>query len=239
MNSLSIRTLAFILVVFTTSPASAQHRRHHQPNVLTGDSLTSGKYTLIFVSNDPSFDSLTRQNMINVFFTVYPLEVERFNKNSLTRIVFFIDTAYDGVAATGGGVARYSPAYLKTHAQDVDVVTHEVMHVVQAYHNYDPGWLTEGIADYVRYVYGVNNKNGGWKLPEYQAGQSYQNAYRVTARFLLWVEKNKYTKIVDDMDKAMREGTYTPALWTKLTGKTVDDLWSEYAQNPTLELSYK
>ena len=239
MNSLSIRTLAFILVVFTTSPASAQHRRHHQPNVLTGDSLTSGKYTLIFASNDPGFDSLTRQNMINVFFTVYPLEVERFNKNSLTRIVFFIDTAYDAVAATGGGVARYSPAYLKTHAQDVDVVTHEVMHVVQSYHNYDPGWLTEGIADYVRYVYGVNNKNGGWKLPEYQAGQSYQNAYRVTARFLLWVEKNKYKKIVDDMDKAMREGTYTPALWTKLTGKTVDDLWSEYAQNPTLELSYK
>jgi hypothetical protein len=53
------------------------------------------------------------------------------------------------------------------------------------------------------------------------------------------VEKNKYSKIVDDMDKAMREGTYTPELWTKLTGKTVDDLWSEYAQNPSLELSYK
>ena len=239
MNNLSIRTFALILFVCTAAGASAQHRRHHQPTVLTGDSLTSGKYTLIFASNDPGFDSLTRQNMINVFFTVYPLEVERFNKNSLTRIVFFIDTAYKGVAATGDGVARYSPVYLKAHAQDVDVVTHEVMHVVQAYRSYEPGWLTEGIADYVRYVYGVNNKNGGWKLPDYRTGQSYQNAYRVTARFLLWVEKNKYNKIVDDMDKAMREGTYTPELWTKLTGKSVDDLWSEYAQNPSLELSYK
>ena len=87
MSHLSIRTFAFILLVCTTAGASAQHRRHHQSTVLMGDSLTSGKYTLIFASNAPGFDSLTRQNMINVFFTVYPLEVERFNKNSLTRIV--------------------------------------------------------------------------------------------------------------------------------------------------------
>jgi hypothetical protein len=217
----------------------AQHRRHDVPNVLAGDSLTSGGYSLVFVSNDAGLDPVTRQHMINVFFTVYPQEVERFNKRSLTRVVFFVDTAYKGVAATGDGVARFNPAYLKAHPQDVDVVTHEVMHVVQAYRNYDPGWLTEGIADYVRYVYGVNNKGGGWTLPNYRAGQSYENAYRVTARFLFWVEKNKYKQIVDDMDKAMRDGTYTPELWKKLTGKTVDELWNEYAQAPTLELTYK
>jgi hypothetical protein len=217
----------------------AQHRRHDVPNVLVGDSLSSGGYSLVFVSNDAGLDPVTRQNMINVFFIVYPQEVERFNKRSLIRVVFFVDTAYKGVAATGDGVARFNPAYLKAHPQDVDVVTHEVMHVVQAYRNYNPGWLTEGIADYVRYVYGVNNKGGGWTLPNYRAGQSYENAYRVTARFLLWVEKNKYKQIVDDMDKAMRDGTYTPELWKKLTGKTVDELWNEYAQAPTLELTYK
>jgi len=242
MKTPFVRLVAlFLLVSISSGTAMAQeHRRHRKPlpNVLAGDSLVSGGYTLIFVSNYPALDTVTKQNMINAFFTVYPKEVERFNKASLTKIIFFVDTSYKGVAETGNGMARFNPQWLKNHPQDIDVVTHEVMHVVQAYKDYNPGWLTEGIADYVRYVYGVNNKGGGWTLPNYKAGQSYENAYRVTARFLLWVEKNKYNKIVDDMDNAMREGTYTPELWTKLTGRTVDALWSEYAVSPAIELTY-
>jgi hypothetical protein len=205
----------------------------------TGDSLVSGAYSLVFTSNDAQFDPATRQNMIHAFFTVYPPMVERFNKRSLKKLNFFIDTAYKAVAETGDGTSRFNPEWMKRHPQDLDVVTHEVMHVVQDYKDDGPGWITEGIADYVRYVYGVNNKAAKWLLPDYKPGQRYTDAYRVTARFLLWVEKNKYKKIVDDLDKAMREGNYTPGLWTRLTGKTVDELWDEYAKNPSLELSYR
>ena len=241
MKLLTVRSIAIILSTFISVHGIAQQHRHHHtpPNVLKGDSLVSGGYCLIFVSNDATLDSITRQNLINVFFTVYPQEVARFNNNSLKKVTFFVDTAYKGVAETGNGIARINPDWLKKYPQDVDLATHEVMHVVQSYHDFNPGWLTEGIADYVRYTYGVNNKGGGWTLPDYRPGQSYQNAYRVTARFLLWVEKNKYKKIVDDMDKAMRDGTYTPELWAKLTGRTVDELWEEYAKDPTIELTYK
>ena len=241
MKTPLVRLAAFVLLVSISIHGMAQeHRRHRRslPTVMAGDSLVSGGYTLIFVSNYAALDTVTKQNMINAFFTVYPKEVDRFNKASLTKIIFFVDTSYKGVAETGNGMARFNPKWLVDHPQDIDVVTHEVMHVVQAYKDYNPGWLTEGIADYVRYVYGVNNKGGGWTLPNYRANQSYENAYRVTARFLIWVEKNKYNRIVDDMDKAMREGTYTPELWAKLTGKTVEALWTEYAQNPALELTY-
>ncbi len=240
MKILTVQTIAIFLLTFASIRGMAQHRDHHTPSrVLTSDSLVSGGYRLIFASNDAGLDPSTRQHLIDVFFTVYPQEVARFNKNSLTKVTFFVDTAYKGVAETGNGVARFNPLWLKKYPQDVDVVTHEVMHVVQDYKNYNPGWLTEGIADYVRYVYGVNNKGGGWTLPDLKPGQSYQNAYRVTARFLLWVEKNKYNKIVDDMDKAMRDGTYSSELWKKLTGKTVDELWGEYTKDPALELTYK
>jgi len=240
MKLLTARSIAIILLTLSSGRGIAQHS-HHGPlaNVLKGDSLVSGDYSLVFVSNDASFDTTTRQNLINVFFTVYPQEVERFNKSSLKKVTFFVDTSYKGVAETGNGMARINPRWLKDHPQDVDLATHEVMHVVQDYRRYNPGWLTEGIADYARYVYGVNNKGGNWTLPDYKAGQSYKNAYRVTARFLLWIEKNKYNRIVDDMDKAMRDGTYSPALWKKLTGKTVDELWDEYAKNPAIELSYR
>jgi hypothetical protein len=203
------------------------------------DSVTRGKYTVILVSNEPSFSPITKQRLIDAFFTVYPLEAQRFNTNTLTHVVFAIDTAYKGVAATGGGVVSFNPVWLTKHPEDIDVVTHEVMHIVQDYHGRTPGWLTEGIADYARYVYGINNATGDWQLPPYNSTQSYRNAYRVTARFLVWVEKKKDAHIADELNYALRTGNYTPALWVKLTGNTVDELWSEYSKDPAVELSYK
>jgi hypothetical protein len=206
----------------------------------TKDSITRGKYMLVFINNEKDFDSVTRQRMIDAFFTVYQQEAKRFNEQTLQRVVFFIDPLYKGVAETGNGVARYNPTWLKSHPEDIDVVTHEVMHIVQDYHlGHNPGWLTEGIADYVRYVYGVNNLKSQWTLPDYKPAQSYTNAYRVTARFLLWVEKNYNKDLVDKLDHALRAGTYQPDLWVKLTGKTLDELWSDYGKNPSLELTYK
>ena len=204
------------------------------------DTISRSGYTLYVINNDPSFDAVTRERLIDAFFTVYPEEAGRFNAQTLKKVTFFIDPTYKGVAETGNGVARYNPKWLKDHPEDIDVVTHEVMHIVQDYHSgNEPGWLTEGIADYVRYTYGVNNLAGKWTLPDYRPTQSYTNAYRVTARFLLWVEKKKNPKIVDELDAALRKGTYTPALWVKLTGNTVDELWQQYGASPGLELTYK
>ena len=203
------------------------------------DSLTKKKYTLIFISRDSAFSALTKQRMIDAFFTVYPQEAKRFNPQTLKKVTFIIDPAYTGVAATGNGVARYNPKWLKDHPEDIDVVTHEVMHIVQAYPGGSPGWLTEGIADYVRYVYGVNNVKGSWALPAYKAGQSYTNSYRIMARFLVWLEKNGHPAIVNELDKAARTRTYSPELWQQKTGKTLDELWTAYATNPGVELTYR
>lgn len=218
---------------------ATQSFRGWSQDTISRDSTTRGKYTLVFINNQPGFDPVTRQRLIDAFFTVYPKEADRFNHQTLRKVTFFIDPTYDGVAETGAGVARISPDWLKKHPEDIDVVTHEVMHIVQDYEHDGPGWLTEGIADYVRYVYGVNNAAGGWTLPDYKPNQRYTDAYRVTARFLLWVEKNKNAHVVDKLDYAMRAGTYTPDLWVNLTGKSVDDLWTEYSQTPTLTLTYK
>lgn len=194
----------------------------------TNDTISKGKYTLIFVNKDRDFSPETKQRMIDAFFTVYPLEARRFNRHTLRTVKFFIDPTYTGVAETGDGVARYNPEWLKKNPEDIDVVTHEIMHIVQDYRFDNPGWLTEGIADYVRYVYGINNVKSKWILPPYRSNQSYTNAYRVTARFLVWLEREKNKKIVDRLDTALRNGTYKKELWVKLTGRTVDELWKEY-----------
>ena len=136
-----------------------------------------------------------------------------------------VDTAYENVAATGAGRVVVSFLWMQKHPEDIDVVTHEVMHIVQNYdHSTGPGWLTEGIADYVRYKYGVDNAGSKWALPDYKAGQSYKNSYRITARFLNWLENNGHSRIVKKLDAQMRDHTYIKQTWKDLTERTLDEL---------------
>jgi hypothetical protein len=172
-----------------------------------------------------------QNKLTETFFAVYPQLVERFNRNATKRVSFVIDPSYDGIAATSGRRVVYNPKWFDSHPNDIDVVTHELMHIVQAYGNTPgPGWLTEGIADYVRHKYGVDNAAAGWSLPDYDSAQNYTDAYRITARFLLWLENSKDKTIIDKLDAAMRDHSYTEDIWEKLTGKSVRELWNEYAK---------
>jgi hypothetical protein len=199
------------------------------------DTIKKDKLTLIFINKSPSFSPITRKRLIDAFFTVYPQEIKEYNKKSSMLVTFMIDPAYKGVAATSDDIVRFNPDWFVKHPEDIDVVTHEVMHIVQNYGgNEVPGWLTEGIADYARYEFGINNIPANWMLPDYKPTQSYTNAYRITARFLAWSVKRKNKKLVKKLDEAMRTNTYTPAIWMKLTGKTVDELWKEYSADPVI-----
>jgi predicted metal-dependent peptidase len=199
------------------------------------ETISRKGFTLTFTDKTATgFDTTTKRRLIDAFFEVYPAEAKRFNKNTAKEVHFIIDPAYDGVAATTGVDVTFNPEWFKKNPEDIDVVTHEVMHIVQRYPRYKPVWLTEGIADYVRYKFGVNNPAAHWSLPEYNAKQSYTNSYRITARFLSWLEEKKDKKIVEKLDDSMRQNTYTDEIWKKLTGKTVDELWAEYAANPQI-----
>jgi len=108
-----------------------------------------------------------------------------------------------------------------------------VMHIVQDYgDSVGPGWLTEGIADYARYKFGVNTAEAGWSLPVYRPPQNYDTAYRITARFLLWIEEKVKPGMVRTLDFQLRNHSFTNDTWKQQTGKTVDELWKAYAEKP-------
>lgn len=184
--------------------------------------------------DDPTFDPRETERLAQTFFAVYPRLMAEYNPNSARRVLISIERRYQGVAATSGARIHMNPAWFRQHPEDLDVITHEGMHIVQAYRQWEPVWLREGIADYARYRFGVNNPAARWKPPEYNPGQSYQDAYQVTARFLVWLEKRVKPGIVKALDQSLREGTYEVENWRKLTGKTVDELWSDYGKNPAL-----
>jgi len=192
-------------------------------------------YKLIFVNYDATFDPALQQRMVKTFFTVYPELANAYNKKTLKTVTMVIDTSYKGVAATANGKVTISYKWMHQHPEDIDVITHEVMHIVQDYGDSNgPGWLTEGIADYARFKFGVNNDAAKWSLHDYKAGQNYTDAYRTTARFLVWIEAKYKPGIVVELDSQMRKHTYTDDIWKQQTGKTLDELWKSYTENPAI-----
>jgi len=207
-----------------------------QTNPITRiDSVKKDGLSLIFLNKTPEETLSYKDKMVNTFFTVYPKLLKDFNPDAQKSLYFIIDPTYDGAAYAISNVVVYSYNFMKNNPNDIDIVTHEIMHHIQAYQGgIAPGWLSEGIADYVRYAYGLNNASSGWSLPNYSSNHNYTDAYRVTARFLAWIEKHVKPGFVQATDKAIRNKTYTEGFWKSTTGKTVDELWAQYAQNPAL-----
>lgn len=196
------------------------------------DTLVRDGFELLFIQQDGDFDAAVADRLKDVFFEVYPRLVAAFNPEAVRRVTLTIDTAYDGVAYAHNGRVVISQAWLEKMPGDVDVVTHEVMHIVQAYPSRSgPGWLVEGIADYVRHKYGVDNAGAGWSLPELKADHHYTQSYRVTARFLDWIENNRKPGLVNILDSAMRSRTYSDGIWEAQTGLTLDALWEAYVNS--------
>lgn len=226
------------MLMLASGSLFAQHRDWNhisQEDIVSRDSVTKKGYTLIFINLAPTFDSVLKARMIKTFFDVYPKQAKLYNRNTLKKVMFVIDPKYVGVAATSGSIVRYNPDWFVKNPGDIDVVTHEVMHIIQSYPGgAGPGWVTEGIADYVRYKMGVDNAGAGWSLTPFSAKHNYNNAYRITARFMVWTEQHYDKKLVKKLDAAMRTKTYQSGLWKTLTGKTVDELWTEYSLNPAI-----
>ena len=146
------------------------------------------------------------------------------------KITISFNYKYKGVAATGDNHTEVSIPYALAHPDDIPgVIVHELTHVVQAYTKdtgWDTGWLTEGIADYVRWF----NFEPVSKRPHPRQGPRTKAtaAYQTTAAFLYWAV-NKYDKnLVKQMNEALYDGTYKPDLWVKYTGKSLDDLNTEW-----------
>lgn len=141
------------------------------------------------------------------------------------HITILMDTANTGVAGTTGATISVSTAYVVKHPDDLGMIVHELTHVVQGYPKYDPVWLVEGIADWVRWF----NYEPVDKRPHPNPDRAKARAsYRTTAAFLDWA-RGKYDKdLVKKLNKSLRDATYSEDLWKSLTGKSLDDLETEW-----------
>ncbi|MBX3118531.1 MAG: DUF4157 domain-containing protein [Fimbriimonadaceae bacterium] len=133
-------------------------------------------------------------------------------------------------AYASGSTITVNGKWITEHPDDLGMMVHELTHVVQQYpgSRTTPGWLVEGIADYVRW----------WRYePEaprpkinYEKA-SYKDAYRTTAYFLAWTSRKYNMGLVPALDAACRTRKDPMPVFKDLTGKDADELWKEFIEN--------
>ena len=150
----------------------------------------------------------------------------------------------DGVAAAGGSRITANSTWLKRelNGEAVGALVHEVVHVVQQYGGRrrdpeakrPPGWLVEGIPDYIRF-FKYEPQNHGADLIWLMGGRrnqtlNYDGMYRISANFLNYVVENygKDTNLIAKVNAACRQGKYTDEIWRELTGKALTELNDEW-----------
>ncbi len=154
------------------------------------------------------------------------LPSEGFSPAKEVRVSFRKD--YDGLAATSRDRIDISASYVRRATNDFGMVIHELTHVVQAYRGRrNPGWLVEGVADYIRLTHFEPQARRPRIDP---AKASYRDAYKTTAIFLEWAEKTYDRELVKELNRAMREGKFQPELFQERTGKSVDELWAAFIE---------
>lgn len=146
----------------------------------------------------------------------------------VTQIRLALKADYNGVAYASGSRIVGSVKFFKQNPKDIGAMVHETVHCVQLYRGRNnPGWLVEGVADYLRF----------WKFEPGKAGRvnperaQYNGSYRTTAAFLAFVTDKYDGQLVPKLNALMRAGKFDDGIWKKLTGKTADELNQEWKKS--------
>jgi hypothetical protein len=141
----------------------------------------------------------------------------------------------DGVAYTTGTNVFVSSSWCaaQMNGEAIGSLVHESVHVVQQYRNVRaPGWLVEGMADYVRWFKYESQSHGADIVWMRKQGRNfsphYNDSYRVSANFLNWVAEKYDANVVTEVNAAIRLGLYSADFWRQHTGQTLQELGAKW-----------
>ena len=155
------------------------------------------------------------------------------------RVSVTFSASMQGVAATGGTRVRCAAGWFRQNLQGEakGAVVHELAHVVQNYGmarranpnaTRTPGWVVEGICDYIRWFLYEPQTHGADITARNIARARYDGNYRISGNFLNWVTQTQDKDIIRKLNTAAREGKYSEELWKTATGHTVQELGDEW-----------
>ncbi len=203
-----------------------------------------GKYTYVIDSSKaPDLTEWSENELVPVIKEWYPKIVELLPSPGYRAPDTVVFEYKDDMGGT--------PAYATGHRISLNVgwyrgqlereargcAVHEMVHTVQSYwggrrNNRNalptPGWVTEGIADYIRWFL-YEPESRGAEIHRGNLGNAkYDASYRITANFLDWVVRTQDEDLLQKLNQAAREGKYEEDLWKRWTGKTLEELGEEW-----------
>jgi hypothetical protein len=212
-----------------------------------------GKYRItIDTTSTPDLSEWANKELAPVVQEWYPKLVQLLPSagyEAPKKISITFQKGRPGIPAESGGTAitcssDWFRQNLKGEAKGA--VVHELVHVIQQYKHADqnsvrpPGWLVEGIPDYLRW-FKYEPQNHGADLSWLQSRRNltlkYDASYRISANFLNWVSEKYAADLVQKVNAALRAGKYNEGLWTELTGHAVQELGNEWKKDTETRLA--
>lgn len=222
------------------APASAPEDR---PTVAKTFEAGEGKYRItIDTTVVPDLTEWTEKNLAPVTQAWYPkivamLPSDNFQAPEHVTIVFRENMRVPA-AASGNRISCNADWFKKNlDGEARGSVVHELVHVVQQYGRARrdnpnatraPGWLVEGIPDYIRWFLYEPETKGAEITRRNLERAKYDASYRITGNFLNWVVNTFDKEIIRKLNTAAREGKYREDLWKEYTGKTVQELGEQW-----------
>jgi hypothetical protein len=132
---------------------------------------------------------------------------------------------------TVGTTINLRAEWFAKNPTDLDgTLIHEMSHVAQKFPSKAWDYWGEGIADYVCYKLGHTNE---WNWPhcsfEYP---HYTSGYCCAGAFLMFVDATYGPDVVRQLNAELRQGSYSDSFFARATGKSVDELWTEFQKTP-------
>lgn len=196
------------------------------------------KYQITFDASDaPELKPWIDETLKPICMEWYPKIVEMLPSEGYAapeRFTIYFHADMPGVAhATGAEIHCAAPWFSQNlDGEAAGAVVHEMVHIVQQYgrtrgERRNPGWMVEGLADYIRWhLYEPAEKR---RTPNPDRA-NYTDSYQTTAAFLAYVVAAHDVKLIEKFNAAMRNGKFDDKLWEESTGKSVDELWAEYVR---------
>ncbi|WP_197527765.1 family 16 glycoside hydrolase [Posidoniimonas polymericola] len=197
--------------------------------------LENGKYHItIDTSGSPDLTEWAEQELAPVVKEWYPMIVDMLPGKGFdapTEVSIKIADDIEGVAYTSGDRVSCNGNWMRRQldGEARGAVVHELVHVVQQYRgwrrgNRPPGWLVEGVCDYIRWFL-YEPESGGALIAANGADRARHDAsYRTTANFLNWVSNKYGSNLVPKLNARLREGKYSVDFWEEYTGQPLDKL---------------
>ncbi len=144
------------------------------------------------------------------------------------QVLFTFRKDMKGVAGTSGRRVAFAANWIKSHPGDYGCAIHELAHVVQSYPRYDPVWLIEALADYVRFWMYEDTSRRPRPRPQHV---KVKDTYQRGAAFLAWLAETHGEDIITNLSAAIRELRYEDKLFEEYTGKTLEVLTEDFRES--------